>query len=654
MLEVMLPLLLALAPHVERLPVWLTLSWLACAAGAYARARWRRPGLPPQRAGKLGAALRLLESRTLKLLLALAGVAGVLLQYGTVIGPSGGIALLVFLSGVKLLELEGPRDRLALLFVGCFLLTARFLDAQGLPTAAWMTLAALSLVAGMAAVQNPTAPWREHGALAAKLMLLGLPVALLLFLLFPRISGPLWSLPHPNAARTGLSDIMAPGRISRLIQSDELVFRAEFAGAQPDSSALYWRGPVLWDFDGFAWRIDHPLPAVPPVASVRGAPTHYSVTLEPHQRPVLLGMPEHPPEVTPPIQSRLGPDLHWQMREPAAHRLRYEADAWLDFSLDPELTPGRRARALALPDGGNPRARALARDWRQRLGNDAAIVEAALTMIRTQGYAYTLTPPTLGADAVDEFLFATRRGFCEHYAGAFVFLMRAAGTPARVVTGYQGGELNPLGRYWIIRGRDAHAWAEVWLAGRGWVRTDPTAAVAPFRVERGIQAALPAGERVGGGVILDGAWMRPLALGWDLVNNHWNQWVLGYNQERQRQFLARLAPWLTHGGGIFWGLGAGAGLLALAALWRLWPRGAGGQSDPASRAYARFCARLARRGLARSAAETPEAYARRVADQRPDLALAVDHITALYLALRYGGQGAAKDLHQAVKRFRPS
>jgi hypothetical protein len=294
-----------------------------------------------------------------------------------------------------------------------------------------------------------------------------------------------------------------------------------------------------------------------------------------------------------------------------------------------------------------------ANDLANEAATDAAIVARALAQFREQPFFYTLNPPLLGAAAVDDFLFRTRRGFCEHYASAFVFLMRAAGVPARVVTGYQGGERNPLGNYLIVRGRDAHAWAEVWLEGRGWVRVDPTAAVAPSRVERGVAAALPAGERPGG--LGAGAWLQPLRLGWDLVNNQWNQWVLGYNQERQRQFLARLNPFLAEWQGMVWALGGGAVILVLTALALLWPRLARVRRDPASRAYLRFCGRLARRGIARAAAEAPLDYAGRASRLRPELAEEIQRITRLYLASRYGQAGdvALRELRVAVAAFRP-
>ena len=637
-----IPLLLVLVPHGPSLPAWLLLAWLACAGLSLLGAHQGRPW----------------PGKALKWLITLAGLAGVALDYGTLIGPAGGVALLVFLSGAKLLEIEGQRDRLGLLFVGVFLLVAHFLASQSLTTAAYMALAALALAAALIASQTPGAdlarkPFRPL-APAASLLGQALLFALPLFLLFPRIQGPLWGLPQQQMARSGLSDRMAPGDISQLIQSDELAFRAEFAegeGGEPDSRTLYWRGPVLWDYDGRVWQTTLPVPGHPR-GEPRGAPRHYTLTLEPHHQRwlFLLGLPDKLPD----LPSHLGPDLQWTALHAVDQRLRYETGAYLDYRLDPDLAPEWRRRALTLPAEGNPRARALALGWRQTSITADEIVGKALELFRQSPFAYTLTPPPAGAEPVDDFLFSSKRGFCEHYAGAFVFLMRSAGVPARVVTGYQGGEYSALGRYWIVRGRDAHAWAEAWLPGRGWVRVDPTAAVAPDRVERGIGAALPAAELPGPMAVMNGAWLRPLLLGWDLVNNQWNQWVLGYNLERQRKLLSRLNPLLATLEGSLTILAlacAGVlGLLGLGLFARRPPR-----RDPATRAYARFCGRLARAGLGRGAAEGPADFARRAGGARPDLASEIGRITGLYLAARYGKAevGELAALKTAVARFRP-
>ena len=377
LLWLLVPLFLVLAPHAPHLPLWISLSWLAF---AFLRLYAEQTG-------------RQQVGRVLKMLLALAGVAGVLYSYGTVIGPAGGVALLTFLSGAKLLETTTPRDRLGLLFVGCFLLVAHFLDGQSLVTAAYMAFAALALVAGMIATQNPVATLKDARPtliFAARLMAQALPLALLFFLLFPRLQGPLWGLPQQVAAHTGLSDQMSPGDISQLILSDELAFRAEFSGAQPTPQQLYWRGPVLWDYDGHTWRTAAPVRAAMPEATGLGNPVRYSLTLEPQQQRwlPLLGLPTQLPEL-PDNPTRLSADLQWQTREAINQRLRYEVEAYPDYQLENVIlavngppAPMLRSRALALPVEGNPRARELARGWLNTAANDEAIVNQALTLFR--------------------------------------------------------------------------------------------------------------------------------------------------------------------------------------------------------------------------------------------------------------------------------
>jgi protein-glutamine gamma-glutamyltransferase len=556
LLWLILPLAMVLAPHALDLPIWISLSWVIFALLSVHSSQRKKTW-----------------SGWLKMLLSLAGVAGVLLQYGTVIGPQGGVALLVFLSGAKLLEIQTSRDRLGLLFVGCFLLVAYFLNSQSLLMAGYMVFAAGALVAAMIAntqtntqTSLQTSPQaapelRATLGMAGRLLVQALPLALLLFLLFPRLQGPLWGLPQQGAAQTGLSDRMSPGDFGQLTLSDEIAFRVEFSTPPPSPNALYWRGPVLWDFDGRTWQTRFSVPTTSVRVEALGRPITYAITLEPHRQRwlFLLGLPRELPAKVASIETSLGPDLQWLSKTAITQRLRYQIDADLDYRFEADgLSATSRSRTLALPEG-NPQARALAAQWVKQTANQSAseqaIVNQALAHFRNEAFFYSLKPPLLGENSVDDFLFVSRRGFCEHYASAFVVLMRAAGIPARVVTGYQGGELNPLGNYWIVRQRDAHAWAEVWLPNLGWTRVDPTAAVAPNRVERGLNAALPANERPAGLMTLNTNWLMPLRQGWDLINNQWNQWVLGYNQDRQREFLARLNPFLSTWQGMAWGLG---------------------------------------------------------------------------------------------------
>lgn len=631
-----LPLGLVVAPHLLHLPIWIGLVWAGCLLAQVQQVR--RRGRPPGRVLRYG--------------LAAATLAGILLQFGTLFGPQGGVALLVLLSGLKLLETANPRDHVVLVFLGYFLLLTNFLEGQGMVLAAYLLLAAVALTASLVAIQSARPrPVSDLLRYAALLTLQALPLAALLFLVFPRLPGPIGGLLQTQAAKTGLSETMRPGAISQLIQSDAVAFRVDFADPRTDGRQLYWRGPVLWDYDGATWTPARDQRPRTPEARGSGQRTDYSVTLEPHGQRWLFvaGYTTVPPLAG----AQLNADLLWLARNPLSERRRYSVSAWLDYRLEPDLDLDLEARALALPPGLNPRSRALAEQWRRQAASPADRVNLALRHFRQEPFYYTLNPPLLGEHAVDEFLFETRRGFCEHYANAFVVLMRMAGVPARVVTGYQGGERNPLGDYWIVRQRDAHAWAEVWLEERGWTRVDPTAAVAPSRIEQGVNAALPEAERPV--VIMEMPWLLPLRQGWDLINARWNQWVLGYDHQRQRDLLTRLHPAMATIKGMLWAMVIGGGLLLLVILLSVFRPRRRGPQDECARLYGRFCDRLARLGYRRQAQEGPSDFARRVIRLRPDLARDIEAITALYLRQRYGAplEDGVRQLAALVARFRP-
>ena len=633
-------LALAVAPHSRELPVWLTLLFAAVIGwrGLIAVRDWP---LPP---------------RWLLLILAVLTGAGVLIDYRTLFGRDAGVALLTAMTACKLLETRSLRDGVVLVFLGYLLVMGNLLYSQEIPMIAWLFGVVVIMLVAQVMIH------RQHAGLTAlaalrlvgRMVVQAIPVMLILFVLFPRIPGPLWGLPKDAyKGRTGLSDEMMPGTVSELSKSDEVAFRVRFSGAIPEQGKRYWRGPVLWNFDGRRWTRSEELPANTPVAFLpEGAAVNYAVILEPSNRRWLFAL-DLPASLPP----RAGMTASFQLlrEQPVNEVYRYEMRSYPNYRTG-ELTAGERFRALRLPLSGNPRARALASQWRERDSRPEARVGAALALFREQAFYYTLNPPLLGgSDSVDDFLFRTRRGFCEHYASAFVFLMRAAGVPARVVTGYQGGERNELGDYLIVRQSDAHAWAEVWLAERGWTRVDPTAAVAPNRIQQGLYAAvadpleLPFLVRRGG----DSEWLRQLAMGWDSLNNSWNEWVLAYGPDRQKEFLSGLGFGPVDWGGMTVAMVAGLTVLGLGFAGLRW-RGRLAR-DPVARAWQRFCARLARRGLARGAHEGPVAFTERVAASRSKLATPAREIGQLYAALRYGPTAPLAEvrrLRRLVRRFR--
>jgi transglutaminase-like putative cysteine protease len=635
-----LSIALVALPHFERLPLWITgLTALAVAWRVYIA--WQASPLP---------------RKWLLLLVVAAATAGVYLSFGTLFGRDSGVALLVVMLTLKLLEMANLRDAMIVIFLSYFVVLTNFLYSQTIPTALLMLLAAWVITATMIGLQWRTgsAPYQETLRLSAIMLAQATPLMLVLFLLFPRVQGPLWGLPRDAfSGVTGLSDSMSPGTLSHLTLSDAVAFRVQFQSSLPKTNQLYWRGPVLWYFDGGSWHMGLSFESSSPSYSPGGDAVSYAVTLEPHNKRWLFAL-DLPAKLVP--GSRFTADYQMLSNLVVRQRVRYEMTSHTSYRLGYEgLTPLERRRSLQLPEGYNWRARALAQNMRRAARDDREVINQVLGMFRTQQFFYTLTPPLLGDNPIDDFLFNTRSGFCEHYASAFVFLMRAANIPARVVTGYQGGELNPIGNYMIVRQSDAHAWAEVWLEDSGWIRVDPTGAVSPQRVEAGIAAALPATDPLPLLVRSDSAWLRQMRFTFDSLANSWNQWVLGYNPERQFWLLSRIgldrATWQTLAMiliAITTLITAG---FAIAILRKLGRR----KRDPIAQIYARFCRKLARRGATRAPSEGPADFAERAAQQLPHAAPAIRAITQTYIKLRYGtlqGKEPTRRLKQLVSELR--
>ncbi len=582
----------------------------------------------------------------------MAGALGILVSYGGLFGRDAGVALLTLMTALKTMETRTRRDMTLVVFLGYFLSICAFLFSQSIPVALFMTLPVIGLTATLIGISHPNRPLPTVTKLklAGVMLAQALPVMLILFFLFPRVPGPLWGIPQDMArGQTGLSDDMSPGSISELSQSGAPAFRATFNGQPPSSSSLYWRGPVFWHYDGRTWRAGNETVPLTEEAAYEGLspPVHYSVTLEAHNKPWLfvLDLPVKLPGI-----GTLTGDYQYLARQPVRQRLRYEAASSLRYRNSTTLNAQDRQRALQLPAFGNQRARALAAQWREETQAPKALIQRALAMYNAS-FTYTLRPPALGASAIDGFLFDTRKGFCEHYAGSFVFLMRVAGVPARVVTGYQGGEFNPMSDYLLVRQSDAHAWTEVWLDGEGWVRIDPTAAVAPERVEQGIAAALPDFEPLPGFVRPELTWLKRLHYGWDAVNNGWNQWVLGYNQQRQMEFLARVAgSRLDWGDMTLWLTGLLTVIVGAIAAFMLRETLPG--NDPALIAWLRFRNKLSRAGISIFPHEGPRDFTKRAARLLFRRRSQIERIGKLYLELRYGRKSDVAELQRLVREFR--
>ncbi|RKZ67291.1 MAG: DUF3488 domain-containing protein, partial [Gammaproteobacteria bacterium] len=424
----------------------------------------------------------------------MSGFVGIYVHFGTIVGRSAGVSLLVLLAGFKVLEINHHRDFYVSCFLGYFLVVTNFLFTQTIGTAVYMACTIFVMTLSLVSFNDTQKKLsiRASGKITATLLLQSIPVMLVLFLLFPRISGPLWGMPDDtHSGLTGIDDEMSPGSISQLIQSNKVAFRVDFKNTRPVPSQLYWRGPVLLHTDGKTWSRGESEHHAAISLETLSDPVDYTVTLEPHNRKWLyaLEMPGHSPELDS-AQSWMSSDFQLLTRNPVKRRIRYDMTSYPKYRIT-GLHKNELQTALQLPKRQHGKTKALMHEWQNEGLSEDQIIDRALKLFNEDNFYYTLTPSLLQKDRVDEFLFETKQGFCEHYASAFVVMMRAAGIPARVVLGYQGGEYNPVGDYLVVHQRNAHAWTEVWKQGQGWSRIDPTAAVSPLRIIEGIESALP-------------------------------------------------------------------------------------------------------------------------------------------------------------------
>jgi protein-glutamine gamma-glutamyltransferase len=595
-----------LLPQAGNLPLW-------CSAGALAVLLWR---------GWLALQGRPLPGRWWLLGLLALTIAATYATHRTLLGRDAGVTLLVVLLSLKTLELRARRDAFVVFFLGFFCMLSNFFYSQSLLVAFSMLLGLLGLLTVLVNAHMPVGkpPLAQAAKTASWMTLLGAPVMLVLFVLFPRLA-PLWGVPSDAmTGRSGLSGSMQVGSIATLALDDSVAMRIKFDGEAPPQRELYFRGPVLSRFDGRDWRPAR-FSSFLTLGSagdsganlaVSGAPVNYEVTLEPTSRPWLFVMEAATqPPALPGYQSTLQADLQWLVNRPITDLVRYRAQSYPAFSHGPAKPVLALREFVELPPGFNPRTLALAseirRDPRYANAGEAELVQLVLARLRSGGYSYTLEPGVYGQHTADEFWFDRKEGFCEHIASSFVILMRALDIPARIVTGYQGGERNAVDGFWVVRQSDAHAWAEVWQAGKGWVRVDPTSAVAPGRTGAFQRLAAPQGLVAQAFGNFSPTLSAQVRAAWEALNNGWNQWVLNYTQGKQLNLLKNLGFESPNWTDLSYLLLA---ILVLAALlgagWTLWDRA---QHDPWLRLLARARKRLAQAGIASTAASTPRQLA---------------------------------------------
>lgn len=528
-----------LLPQLGNLPLW-------CSGLAAGVLLWR---------GRLAWTSRPLPGRWWLLGLLAATIAATLLTHRTLLGRDAGVTMIVVLLALKTLELRARRDAFVIFFLGFFAMLTNFFFSQSLLTAAAMLIALLGLLTALVNAHMPVGkpPLRQAARTAGTMALVGAPVMVVLFLLFPRLA-PLWGIPSDGmTGRSGLSSTMQVGNIASLALDESIAVRIKFDGPVPAQQDMYFRGPVLTRFDGREWQPLQPRLASrfsvgvlgSPRLDVGGQPVRYEVTLEPSNRPWLMVLDATPrsPQV-PGMNALLTQDLQWVTDRPVTDLLRYRAESYLEFRHGPASAAGVLPEYRELPAGFNPRTMQLAqdllRDPRFANADTPALVQGVMDRLRTGGYEYTLNPGVYGQNTADEFWFDRKAGFCEHIASSFVILMRAMNVSARIVTGYQGGERNNVDGFWTLRQADAHAWAEVWMPGSGWTRVDPTSAVAPGRTGAFERLRAPQGAVAAALGAVNPTLAASLRAAWEAVNNSWNQWVLNYTQSKQLDLLKNI------------------------------------------------------------------------------------------------------------------
>jgi protein-glutamine gamma-glutamyltransferase len=578
-------------------------------------------------------------------------VLAVLFSFRTLNGLAAGTALLVVMGALKLVESRGRRDDGIVIGVALFMLLAAALANQSLSRVPFYLLVVWGACAAMMLVAHPGSglPVRSALRLSARALLMATPLAVACFMFFPRFGGQFWALPGGSGASTGLSDEMSPGAIDKLVGEYDPAFRVRFEGPPPPPEVRYWRGPVLNSFDGFTWRRERRTYLDTPRVTI-GDAVRYRVTLEPTQRRWIFALDTV--DKSPRHDMQLSQDRQLTRNEPVIEALSYYASSHVETRANGPLSTLARRYETQLPTDRNPRAMQLARELRARAPSDAAFARLVLDWFRDNGLEYTLEPEPTGLDSVDSVLFDTKRGFCGHFASAYATMMRAVGVPARVVTGYLGGEWNPVGGYLIVRQSDAHAWTEIWLEGRGWSRVDPTAVVAPERLLRGAYESMAEADVPLDFSLRRNAWLARLAQYWDGANTWWRERVVTFDLRSQISFLKQLgidSPGWRH-------LGWGFAIALL--LWLTWVAASLRRSvarekpDRIARAWLSATRKLEKIAAPRAADEGALTYARRIATQHPHLAAGVSAVALRYVELRFGRDAANEDIAALEREVR--
>lgn len=636
-------LAVVLLPHIDHLPLWMSLT---CFSVLMWRLLYDVNRLP-------------LPNKFVIFLLFVLITLGVLSRYYTIVGREAGSAMLISLICLKLFEIKSLRDISLIVQLAFFAIVVTFLFSQSIFVALTMLVAVFLLITALIDFQHAKSGQKrqaysekDHLRFATKMVLYAIPLAIIIFIFFPRTGTPLWGLPHDAfQAKTGLSDEMSPGKISNLVDSKEVAFRVQFHSRIPEPAKTYWRGPVLWAFDGHTWSA--PLSQLMAMKKITlghpANPIEYTITLEPHNNIWLFAL-DQPGMI--PDDALLSTEMQLLARKPVNHLLRYELTSYLDYSL-PWLGRVSPERYLYLPVDSAPRARQYMQALLQQYPDKAGVVNAVLQHFRNRQYYYTRHPPQLSGDPTDAFLFDTKRGYCEHYASSFTVLMRLAGIPARVVTGYQGGEMNPLSNYMIVRQSDAHAWSEIYLKGKGWLRVDPTSVIPAGNIENANDVDRFRSDLFDSRKLSELNWFtasaRQLQYAWDMVNNRWNQWVIGYSNQKQKSLFKAIGiPEITWRG-LSYVLIITLSVFTLLIAANIF-HAQRIRKNAIERIYMQFLRKLRPLHIEKSPYEGALTFSQRVARRFPDQTTELLNIAKLYNQIRYAdaNPGTVDDLRQAV------
>lgn len=636
-LPILAALIVAIFPHIGRLPLWIIL-WCGIMWGYMLlsfRFNWPRP------------------AKNFRTMLAVIGIFGLLLTFSRRLDQDAYLGLLSVMAALKPFEMESHRDRMITVFLAYFIVITSLFLSETLLMTLYMFVSVGVTTAVLIRINDPGGRITQNLKLSGLIMAQAVPLMILLFFLFPRIEGSLFGHWFSGTAKSGFSESMAPGSVAMLVENNAVAFRVMFDGKIPPPSFLYWRGIVFSEFDGRKWYTQRRI-SPGRVFSEGLNPVSYTVTLEPHNYRWLFAL-EMPSKNLP--RADFLADYTLRARYPVRRQMRYQMTSYTRYRTEPEEIENPR-RLTRLPAEINPGVRRLADELTADTSTTAEKVDRLMAFFRGGGFVYTLTPPRLGRHSIDDFIFSSRRGYCEHYAAAFAFMMRSIDVPARVVGGYLGGEVNPFADYLIVRQSDAHVWVEIWDSETGWMRVDPTAAVSPERIAEGMRSALSAGEPTGffergylGGL---SDFIHRVRLGWDALNTGWQAFFEGYSYDVQKALLARIG---IRSGVLSATLKAMLLMLSLvgviigAYVW-FTLRPPRRKLAPAEKYYIRFCDKLARAGLPRKPDQGPLNYMGHILTNRPDLKNEITAITDLYVKLRYREKASADELSAFVANVR--